>query len=99
RRPPLPSSPTRRSSDLERITWADLPPLVPPGRTVQAALLLDPVATSLREHDRRLPASNVSTLQITSLQEPRDHFPGTLHAPPGLDRKSTRLNSSHVKIS
>ena len=77
---------------LERITWAELPPLVPPGRTVQAALLLDPVATSLREHDRRLPASNVSTLQITSLQEPRDHFPGTLHAPPGLTEAGTVAN-------
>ena len=77
---------------LERIAWADLPPLVPPGRTVQAALLLDPVATSLRGHDRRLPASNVSTLQITSLQEPRDHFPGTLHAPPGLTEAGTVAN-------
>lgn len=69
---------------LTHITWADRPPLVPPGQTAQIALLIDPVATGLRDHDRRLPASNVGALQFTSLHERRDHFQGTLLVPLGL---------------
>lgn len=69
---------------LHRIDWDDHPLLVPPGRTVQIALLLDPVATSVRDHDRVPPSSNVSTLQFTSAHEPRKHFEATLHAPLGL---------------
>lgn len=69
---------------LHGIAWADHPLLVPPGRTVQIALLLDPVATSVRDHDRVPPSSNVSTLQFTSAHEPRKHFEATLHAPLGL---------------
>lgn len=77
---------TRYSAEglLQSITWADHPPLAPPGRTAQLALLLDPVSTSLDEHDRRLPGSNVGTLQFTSIHEPRVHFEATLHAPLGL---------------
>lgn len=47
----------RYSKDAEglitRIEYADRPPLVPPGKTLQAALLFDPVATGAEDHDRR----------------------------------------------
>src|SRR3546814_2171703 len=48
------------------------PPLVPPGQTVQAALLFDPVATGVKEHDQRLPSTVMSALQITAADERRD---------------------------
>ncbi|MBB3180275.1 phospholipase effector Tle1 domain-containing protein [Variovorax sp. Sphag1AA] len=60
------------------------PPLVPPGRTIQTALLLDPVATGLEEHDRRLPSSVMSVLQITAQHERRDLFKSTDHIPAGF---------------
>src|SRR3546814_3752839 len=53
------------------------PPLVPPGQTVQAALLFDPVATGVKEHDRRLPSTVMSALQITAEDERRDQFEST----------------------
>src|SRR3546814_19224380 len=65
------------------------PPLIPPGQTMQAALLFDPVATGVKEHDRRLPPTVMSALQITAEDERRDQFEST------KDRKSTRLNSSN----
>lgn len=70
------------------------PPLVPPGRTIQAALLLDPVATGIKEHDRRLPASAMSVYQITAQDERRDQFKGTDHIPPGFSENYRSLNSS-----
>src|SRR5690606_9861569 len=77
---------------LQRITWADQPPLVPPGRTAQVAVLIDPVATGLHDHDRRLPGSNVGALQFTSVLEPRDHFPGTMLLPLGLSDQGRVAN-------
>ena len=73
-----------------RIRYADRPLLVEPGRTLQAALLLDPVGTGVEEHDRRLPPSTLSTLQITAQHERRDLFPSSEHVPPGFseDRRS-----------
>src|SRR3546814_19157156 len=53
------------------------PPLVPPGKTVQAALLFDPVATGVKEHDRRLPSTVMSALQITAEDERRDQLEST----------------------
>lgn len=69
---------------LTSISWAEGPLLARPGQTVQVAILIDPVATGLRDEDRRLPASNVGTLQFTSIHEPRDHFMATMHVPAGL---------------
>ncbi|MBD7987972.1 DUF2235 domain-containing protein [Luteimonas sp. Sa2BVA3] len=77
---------------LTRIRWADRPLLVPPGQTAQVALLLDPVATGLSDIDRRLPPSNVSTVQFTSLQESRDHFTATLHVPFGISSRGRVAN-------
>src|SRR3546814_7636437 len=53
------------------------PPLIPPGQTIQAALLFDPVATGVKEHDRRLPPTVMSALQITAEDERRDQFEST----------------------
>lgn len=77
---------------LTSITWTDLPLLVPPAHTAQVAFLLDPVASGLMDVDRRLPGSNIGLLQFTSLQEPRDHFPVTLHAPYGLSEQGRVAN-------
>lgn len=77
---------------LTRITWADRPPLVPPGQTLQVATLIDPVASGLRDQDRRLPPSNIGLLQFTSIHEPRDQFTATLHAPIGLSEQGRVAN-------
>ncbi|SDQ86817.1 DUF2235 domain-containing protein [Pseudoxanthomonas sp. CF125] len=68
------------------------PPLVAPGKTMQAVLLYDPVATGVKEHDRRLPPSVVSVLQITAEDEARDPFKSTNHIPPGWSDGMSSLN-------
>jgi hypothetical protein len=68
------------------------PPLVPPGQTIQAALLLDPVSTGIEAHDRRLPPSVMSILQITAANERRDLFRSTDHIPPGFSEDARALN-------
>jgi hypothetical protein len=88
--------------DSERlITHAEYtrPPLVPPGRTLQAAVMIDPVDTGIREHDRRLPSSVVSVFQITATEERRDLFKASLHIPYGLSEDgrayNARINAAH----
>lgn len=76
---------------LTAINYADRPPLVPPGRTVQVALLHDPVASSVKGEARALPPSNVSALGFTALHEPRGLFDATRHLPDGL--------SSHGRVA
>lgn len=68
------------------------PPLVPPGQTMQAALLYDPVATGVKEHDRRLPPSVMSALQITAEDERRDQFESTNLIEPGFSEGNRFLN-------
>lgn len=68
-------------------------PLIPPGQTLQAALLFDPVSTGVRDHDRRLSASVVSALQLTARDERRNAFPASQLLPPGLSREGTSLNA------
>jgi len=68
------------------------PPLVAPGKTPQAVLLYDPVATGVKEHDRRLPPSVVSVFQITAENEARDPFKSTNHIPPGWSDDMRSLN-------
>ncbi len=68
------------------------PPLVPPGETIQAALLFDPVATGVKEHDRRLPGSVVSAFQITAEDERRDAFVSTNLLVPGFGEGNRFLN-------
>jgi hypothetical protein len=77
---------------LSSIAYVDRPPLVPPGQTVQVALLHDPVATSLREHDRTLPPSNVSALGFTALHEARNWFEATQHLEDGLSERGRVAN-------
>lgn len=72
---------------LRNIKYADLPPLVPPGQTVQAALMLDPVATSLDDQDRRFPGSNVSVLGFIAQHDARDFFSATRHVSDGLSER------------
>jgi hypothetical protein len=67
-------------------------PLVPPGETIQAALLFDPVATGVKEHDRRLPGSVVSAFQITAEDERRDAFKSTNLLVPGFSEGNRFLN-------
>lgn len=68
------------------------PPLIPPGQTMQAALLFDPVATGVKEHDRRLPPSVMSALQITAEDERRDQFESTNLLEPGFSEGNRFLN-------
>lgn len=55
------------------------PPLVAPGQVAQAVALFDPVGTGepVEKHDRRLPSSVISGLQIKSEDEHREDFKGT----------------------
>lgn len=75
------------------IQYADKPLLVAPGKTLQAALLFDPVATGVEEHDRRLPASTMSTFQITAANERRNLFKADDHIPPGFSEDGRNYNA------
>src|SRR5690606_40220088 len=93
--PPLPACPTRRSSDL-------------PGR--RHRLLVHVHAQQprprirLRHQDRRSAPPAPHIQHTRPLTQPLHHAvqrrqPLLLQRAPIQDRKSTRLNSSHVKIS
>lgn len=77
---------------IVHIEYADRPPLVPPGRTLQAALLFDPVATGVEDEDRRLPSSTMSVFQISAEDEKRDPFKVNDHVPPGFSEDYRNLN-------
>lgn len=68
---------------ITQIHYADKPLLREPGQTVQVALLYDPVATGLKDIDRRLRSSVVAGLQLTAEDERRDQFRSTTHIAPG----------------
>ena len=74
--------------------YADVPELVAPGKTLQAALLFDPVATGVEEHDRRLPPSTMSTFQITAEDERRNLFKANDHIPAGFSEDNRNLNAT-----
>jgi hypothetical protein len=82
-----------RDGLVQHIIYADKPLLAPPRQTLQAALLYDPVATGVMDEERRLPASTLSTFQITATRERRDMFPVTRHADPGLSNDNRDLNA------
>src|SRR5690606_40185914 len=91
-RPAPPSLPTRRSSDLHK-THRDLVYL-PDGRTVRAAAFPISIDAADFEELARSEAVQKRAVEIReALGNPRKVFLGI------EDRKSTRLNSSHVKIS
>src|SRR5690606_41650952 len=93
-----PAFPTRRSSDLTEA------PSRPPLRRRQAGRLLTGVAVGVAEHLRVRPI--YVRLAVVTLSLPWFDSIGVLLyvalwavLPSDGDRKSTRLNSSHVKIS
>jgi hypothetical protein len=69
------------------------PPLVSPGQTPQAVMLIDPVGTG-RPHDRnrQLPPSVVSGFQLTARDERRDAFSSTPIIPMGVSADGRFLN-------
>ncbi len=83
---------TRDKDNLITYIEYTKPALVTPGKTVQAALLTDPVDTGVAEEDRRLPSSVVSALQITAEDERRDLFPASDVLKPGFSEQDRFLN-------
>ena len=65
--------------------------LIPPGKTLQAAMLFDPVSTNNTEYDRRLSPSTVGAFQILSTDH-RDQFKGDQLLPHGLSEDSRFLS-------
>lgn len=68
--------------------------LVPPGKTLQAVMLFDPVSTNNTEYDRRLAPSTVSGFQIRS-EDHRNEFKGDRLLPDGMS-EGGRFLSVHV---
>src|SRR5690606_39817235 len=90
----LHSFPTRRSSDLEAVAALSTSPGDAPSCTYVSAVTRGPVITVGWIGDSR-----VYWLSADGAVDPgEDGRPGD-SAAEGPDRKSTRLNSSHVKIS
>ncbi len=81
-----------RDGIIQKVEYADKPLLVEPGKTLQAALLFDPVSTGVQDEDRRLPGATLSTLQITADDERRDPFRANDHVPPGYSEDRRNLN-------
>lgn len=70
-----------------------LPPLVPPGQTAQATLLLDPVATNMPANfDARLPPSVISRVAIMAAHERRELFPHQAINDPGMTPDARAIN-------
>jgi hypothetical protein len=69
------------------------PPLVAPGRVVQAVGLFDPVATGEpSRHNRSLPPSVISGFQISAEDERRDQFKSNNILDPGFTEQGHFLN-------
>src|SRR5207249_11168131 len=95
----LHSSPTRRSSDLTLVAVAQLDGLVRPGRGARRdGRPPDRAVTEQHvDFDRRV-AAGVEDLAGVDGVDDRVHDLTPDAAGVRLDRKSTRLNSSHVSI-
>lgn len=81
-----------RDDVIQSIQYADRPPLVAPGKTIQAALLLEPVATGVEDEVRHLPGSNINVFEVSAEDERRDLFKDNDHVPPGLSADGRQLN-------
>lgn len=67
-----------KDANGELVATSPRPPLVPPGRIAQAALLFDPVSTNLPEgYDLRLPSSVISGYSLLARDERRVLFAHT----------------------
>lgn len=74
-----------RDVNGELVPVSSRPPLVPPGRTAHAAMLFDPVSTSLPAgYDLRLPASMISAYSLLARDELRWPFAHTTMLPDGV---------------
>ncbi len=90
-----------RLVDEKGIQDKDGTQLVAPGKTVQAVGMFDPVGTGEPEkHDRRMPHSVLSGLQITAESELRGKFPVSNIAETSLDGSLTglRVPGSHGDV-
>src|SRR5690606_42030427 len=92
--PYLHSFPTRRSSDLERMDWRSADGRTDP-RLQVGACRRRPFREGARPEDSRLRGPLHRRQQLAALADQDE--PAASVGP--LDRKSTCLNSSHVKIS
>jgi hypothetical protein len=81
-----------RDNVIQTIKYADRPLLVEPGRTLQASLLYDPVATGVENENRLIPGSGLSTFEISAIHERRDLFKDNDHVPPGFSEGMRNLN-------
>lgn len=81
-----------RDNVIQEIRYAEKPLLVAPGKTPQAALLVDPVSTGVMDEDRRLPGATLSTFEISAEHEPRDQYRDNDHIPPGFSEGMRNLN-------
>src|SRR5690606_41343709 len=93
----LPSFPTRRSSDLEALF--DGLGGVAPGNTVRYVIRVDNFGPSDVEQARVLDAFPPEFSSVSWRCFSSDGAQCVAGLQQGKDRKSTRLNSSHVKIS
>src|SRR5690606_41994236 len=93
--PSLHFFPTRRSSDLRRSAHAASPRL-----TLSSTLFLFFFFPSPRVRHRSIVVTTETEMSVPRENKKMNscHIPFALNIP-GIDRKSTRLNSSHVKIS
>lgn len=81
-----------RDKVIQNIEYADRPLLVAPGKTLQMALLYDPVSTGVGDEERAFPGSTLSVLEIGALHERRDMFKNNDHIPPGFSEDRRNLN-------
>lgn len=81
-----------RDEVIQRIEYADRPLLVAPGKTMQAALLYDPVSTGVEDEERDMPKSNMGTFEIGAIHDRRDMFKNNDHIPPGFSEDRRNLN-------
>src|SRR5690606_40111045 len=97
--PDLHSLPTRRSSDLPCAAFASFPQTPCPSPSGQCAISIVQISQASTENGvisrggRRVSIRSMGQARTVPICHSRQNYKGH------LDRKSTRLNSSHVKIT
>ncbi|KRA40078.1 DUF2235 domain-containing protein [Pseudoxanthomonas sp. Root630] len=82
-----------RDGIIQKIEYPARPPLVPPGKTLQVALLFDPVSTGVEDQERALPKSTLAVFEISAMHERRDLFPDNDHVPSGFSEDRRNFNA------